>query len=147
MTPGWWIVPALVASALFWGALASCAFGTVIRNDPGGDVASRVAQIEALRKSGERIEIAGWCASSCTLYLALPNACVRKGARLGFHGPQSQFYGIGLPPAEFERVSRVMAAHYPEQIRAWFMAEARHEILGVVKLTGRQVIAMGAREC
>lgn len=141
---GWWLIPAIAFSAVVWGSLA---FGEVIRDDPGGNVDDRLVTIEVLRQSGERVEIAGWCASSCTLYLALPNACVRKSARLGFHGPQSQFYGVGLPPAEFERVSRVMASHYPAPLRAWFIATARHEIMGVVKITGRQAIQMGAREC
>lgn len=147
LASGWWIVPGVALCAVFWIWLASWAFAAVIREDRGGGLAERLAQIETLRKSGERIEIAGWCASSCTLYLALPNTCVRASARLGFHGPQSQFYGIGLPPAEFDHWSRIMAAHYPAPLAGWFMREGRHEILDVIRLSGREVIRMGAKEC
>lgn len=86
----------------------------VINQDLGGSVESRLRGIEQLRVAGTRIEIRGQCASACTMLLGLPNTCVARSSRLGFHGPQSQYYGIALPPEEFEYWSHIMASHYPE---------------------------------
>lgn len=119
----------------------------VIRNDPGGNVESRLRLIAELRTAGTRVEIRGLCASACTLFLGLPNTCVARSSRLGFHGPQSQYYGISLSPAQFERWSRKMADHYPEAIKAWFMAKARQKTMGILMISGSDAIRMGARPC
>jgi len=120
---------------------------SVIRQDSGGSVETRLRQIAQLRKAGTRIEIRGQCQSACTMFLGLPNACVARSSRLGFHGPQSQYYGISLPPDDFEYWSRVMADHYPQDIRAWFMDEARQTTMGLITITGADAIKMGARAC
>lgn len=119
----------------------------VVRNDPGGSVEQRLATIRQYRASGTRIEIRGRCDSACTMLLGLPTACVAPQSRIGFHGPQSQYYGISLAPQEFERWSNVMADHYPAQIRSWFLREARHTTMGIITLSGSQAIRMGARPC
>ncbi len=120
---------------------------SIIRNDPGGSVASRLRQIEKLRSDGTRVEIRGTCASACTLFLGLPNTCVARSSRLSFHGPQSQYYGVALPPQEFEYWSQVMADHYPGPIRLWFLAKARNTTMEVLTITGAEAIRMGARPC
>lgn len=119
----------------------------VIRNDLGGSMEGRLQTIAQFRSTGTRVEIRGQCASACTMYLGLPNACVARSSRLGFHGPQSQYYGISLPPDEFEYWSRVMADHYPGPIRNWFLSVARHTTMEVITLSGAEVIRMGARAC
>lgn len=119
----------------------------IVRNDLGGSVEKRLTMITALRLEGRRVEIRGNCASACTMYLGLPNACVSRASRLGFHGPQSQFYGISLPPQEFEYWSRVMASNYPDKIARWFMADARETTLGLITISGAQAIKMGAHAC
>ena len=119
----------------------------VITQDLGGSVESRLRGIEQLRVAGTRVEIRGQCASACTMLLGLPNTCVARSSRLGFHGPQSQYYGISLPPEEFEHWSRIMASHYPGAIKSWFMSEARQTTMSLVTLTGAQAIKMGARSC
>ncbi|MGO4855105.1 hypothetical protein [Phaeovulum sp. W22_SRMD_FR3] len=118
-----------------------------VSKDPGGSVAERVAEINRLRAQGARVEIAGGCWSSCTMYLGLPNTCVTRAAVLGFHGPSSAMYGIGLPSAEFERSSKQMASYYPEPIRSWFLREGRMITVGFTKFSGRDLIRMGVREC
>lgn len=120
---------------------------TIVSNDQGGPVESRLREIAQLRSAGTRVEIRGQCDSACTMFLGLPNACVAQSSRLGFHGPQSQYYGISLPPEEFEYWSRVMADHYPGAIRAWFMAEARQTTMGLITISGSDAIRMGARAC
>ncbi len=120
---------------------------TVIDNDPGGPIEQRLQQIKRLRSEGAKVEIRGFCASSCTMLIGLPNACVRPGSRLGFHGPSSAIYGLGLPPDEFDYWSRIMANHYPNRMRSWFMSSARNELLGLHTISGRDAIKMGARPC
>ncbi len=119
----------------------------IVRNDPGGSVESRLREIAQLRLAGTRVEIRGRCTSACTMLLGLPNACVAGSSRLGFHGPQSQYYGVSLAPDQFEYWSRVMADHYPAAMRAWFIKEARQTTMGVITISGTQAIKMGARAC
>jgi hypothetical protein len=119
----------------------------IIRNDPGGPVTARLQEIARLRSTGIRIEIRGNCASACTLYLGLPNTCVALSSRLGFHGPQSQYYGVSLPPPEFEHWSRIMAGHYPGAMRAWFMDEVRQTTMGLVTISGAQARAPMRMAC
>jgi len=115
----------------------------VVENDPGGVVATRVARVAAL--GAREVRIVGWCESACTMYLGAENVCVAREARLAFHGPS--FFGMPLPPRDFEYWSRVIAAHYPAPISEWFMERARHRILGHFTLTGDEVIRLGVREC
>lgn len=119
----------------------------VVVRDNGGLLEERMRHLSALRRSGQRVEIRGQCVSACTLYLGLPRTCVSPDTVMGFHGPQSELYGIALPPAEFEYWSRVMADHYPAPLRRWFLAEGRHEIMGVHRIRGRELIRLGVPEC
>jgi hypothetical protein len=128
-------------------SMAQVAPVSVIRNDRGGSVAERLKMLEHLRRTGSKIEIRGTCASACTMLLALPNTCVAANARLHFHGPSSQYYGVALSPAEFEYWSRIMADHYPPSIRRWFMTTARHTIMGTIAITGTEAARLGVTAC
>lgn len=120
----------------------------IVANDPGGSVSQRAREIRALQRAGTRVEIRrGYCNSACTMYLSLSNLCIRRSVVFGFHGPSSAAYGIALLPDDFERWSRVMADHYPSSIRMWFMREARHITVGLTKVSGREIIRHGIREC
>ncbi len=57
----------------------------VIMTDEGGSIVEYVARKNEFAKSGKIVEIKGTCPSACTVYLALPNACVHRNAWLGFH--------------------------------------------------------------
>ena len=118
-----------------------------IRDDPGGAIGARVRQVAALRAEGARVRITGGCWSSCTMLLALPGACVTPSARLGFHGPGSGRYGIALSPAAFERWSRVMASHYPEPLRGWYLREGRNITVGFTVMRGAELIRLGIPAC
>jgi hypothetical protein len=126
---------------------AGTAVALDVARDMGGSVAARLDAIHQLERSRTRVRITGTCVSACTLYLGLSRTCVMPGAKLGFHGPTSALPGIPLPPDEFERVSRVMAAHYPPALRAWYLAEARKLTGAYVTISGRDAIRMGARPC
>lgn len=138
---------ATIALACMIGAPVAAQSALIVNNDLGGSVQERLSVIAALRNQGRRVEIRGQCASACTMYLGLPNTCVSRASRLGFHGPQSQYYGISLPPDEFEYWSRIMASNYPAPIAQWFMAQARETTLGLVTISGAQAIKMGAHAC
>jgi hypothetical protein len=85
-------------------------------------------------------EIRGYCASACTMRML--NGCVHPEATLMFHGPSH--FGFPLPERDFEYWSRIIARHYPEKLRKWYMSEGRYT---TTYMTGREVIEMGAREC
>lgn len=119
-----------------------------VRNDPGGILAERVREIERIRASGVQVRIVdGYCNSACTMYLGVPNTCASEKVSFGFHGPMSQFYGMALPPDDFEYWSGVMASYYPRAIQDWFLKEARFTTVGLIKVSGRELIKLGVREC
>ncbi len=133
----------LVGAVVFWGLVGvSCARSETIRHDMGGSVLARLDQMQTL--SGVRI--VGACYSACTMLLGLPDTCVTRNARLGFHGPSTRS-GIPLPHSEWERVSRVMADQYPPALRLWFMAEGRKNTGAVRVIRGAALIDMGVKEC
>ena len=120
----------------------------VIRNDPGGAVDDRMRLVQSYRQSGKQVEIrSGYCLSACTMYLGLSSTCIAPDTVFGFHGPSSQMYGISLPPAAFEHWSTVMAAHYPEPLKSWFLKKGRYRTVGFYNYSGRQLINIGIREC
>jgi hypothetical protein len=118
----------------------------VVENDRGGLLAERLREIARLRQSGARVEIRGRvCLSSCTMYLAVPDICVDPDVTFGFHGPSS--YGRPLSPARFETWSQIMASHYPETLRRWFLSVARYRTSGYYRVSGAQLISMGTPRC
>lgn len=118
---------------------------TVIWRDDGGVVGDYARAVMAAQHSGQRVEIAGECASACTMWLAA--ACVRPNARLGFHGPSSAVYGIGMPPEEHDRIAREMARFYPPAIALWFLSGPANQALGMTYISGQEAIKMGAKVC
>ncbi len=117
----------------------------VVSNDRGGLVRQRATEIMALQKSGQPVELRGRCLSTCTMYLSLTNVCVATQATFGFHGPS--WYGVALSPAAFEHWSQVMARHYREPLRSWYLSTARHRINDYYRLSGADLIGMGYAAC
>lgn len=134
---------ALILAALL--SLPVAADPLVIRNDRGGEVVERLAQIMLLQSTGQSVEIRGQCMSSCTMLLVLERVCVAPDARLGFHGPSS--YGRALDAVSFNEWSRVIASHYPPAVAKWYMSEARFRIRRLSFLSGRELTRHGVREC
>ena len=58
----------------------------VLRNDNGGHILSAEIDRKQLLDWGKRVEIHGYCVSSCTMFTTLPNACLMPDSRIGFHG-------------------------------------------------------------
>ncbi|MBL4812228.1 MAG: hypothetical protein JKX69_07725 [Rhodobacteraceae bacterium] len=117
-----------------------------IGNDSGGAVGSRANEIAHIRASGQRVEITGaFCSSSCTLYLGAGDVCINPQTMFGFHGPS--YSGAPMPADQFEHWSQLMARHYREPLRGWFLREARHDRMRLHWLPGTQLISMGYRRC
>jgi len=146
-----WRATASIFVAVWLGALPTVAAinqTVVVRDDPGGSVIDRARLIREYRDNGTKIEIRGrFCMSACTMYLKLKATCVSPNTTFGFHGPSSRIYGISLSPAAFERWSRVMADHYPEPLRSWFLDEGRYRIVGFREFSGRDLIKLGIAGC
>ena len=120
----------------------------VVLNDKGGSVVERARLIRQYRAQGTRLEIRGqYCMSACTMYLGLSGTCVAPDTIFGFHGPSSRIYGIGLRPEVFEHWSKIMADHYPEPLKSWFLKTGRHRTVGFNTYNGRQLIGMGITAC
>ena len=120
----------------------------VVGNDPGGSVEQRIVALRSLQSSGTRVEIRGdYCMSACTMYLGLADVCTAPTTVFGFHGPASEIYGIGLTPTAFEHWSHVMARHYPEPIRSWYLNVARNRTMGFYSVRGSDLIGMGVAAC
>lgn len=118
----------------------------IVENDPGGLLLERLAQLRLLVAQDTQVEIRGdICHSSCTMLLSLPDVCVLPETVFGFHGPS--YAGRPLEPIKFERVSRLIAQFYPDNLRHWYLTKARHHIDGYKEKTGSELIAMGFKRC
>jgi hypothetical protein len=118
----------------------------VVRNDRGGLLRERLRQIGQLRQQSRPVEIRGAvCFSTCTMFLGLPDTCISPQTTFGFHGPSS--YGRALDADTFNRASRVIASHYPAELKTWYMDKARFKIRSIYRVKGEQIIRMGVRAC
>ena len=118
----------------------------VVRNARGGLLRERLREIGQLRKQSRPVEIRGAiCFSTCTMFLGLPNTCISPDTTFGFHGPSS--YGRPLDPATFNRASKVIATHYPEPLKQWYMDEGRFKIRSISRVKGANIIKMGIPAC
>ena len=111
----------------------------VIRDDAGGNMNTYLMAASAARAFGQRIEIDGWCASACTLYLGSPYTCVTRRAELAFHAP------TGGSPSQKRLAVRVMSEKLPQAVGRWFLQYAAH-LTGkaYLKLSANQLVQMGA---
>ena len=117
-----------------------------ILSSPGGEVGSYLTLFEAVRQSGQRVVIDGPCLSACTLVLStIPREriCVTSRAVLGFHAPR-WLDQQGRQYAASESTTRVVAATYPANVRAWI--ERRGGLKSKpIFLRGRELAAMYPR--
>lgn len=123
------------------GAVYACAL-VVSGMMPGGAIPTHQSLVQALRDVGCTVRIERTCASSCTMLLAVPGACVTPGAELMFHGPS--YSGMPMSGPEFDRWSRTIADYYPPRLRAWYLAKGR---MGQHWMSGREAVRLGARQC
>lgn len=133
-----------ITAAIFLFILGICAPAAVadpyiIENDRGGLLDHRLKEIEAIRASGNPVQIHGrYCYSSCTMFLGLPKTCVSPDVVFGFHGPSRN--GKPLSKDIFEYFSTIIASHYPPPLAEWYLSTGRKKIMGVSMFTGQELI-------
>ena len=117
---------------------------TVSRDDQGGLVRDRAAEVAQLRHSKTRVEIrASRCLSSCTMYLGAGDVCVNPNTTFGFHGPKIATQGLRLLPSKFEYWSHLIASHYPVPLRRWYLSTGRYRSSGYYRIKGSNIIELG----
>ena len=79
-----WARMAIGCSALLFSASAM-ADGGIVGYELGGRFVRFDPVVEEYSQSGELFRIDGLCRSACTLFLAIRNVCITRGATLGFH--------------------------------------------------------------
>ncbi len=89
----------------------------VIRRDGGGQLISAEADRADFLRWGGEIQIRGYCASACVIFTTLPNACIGRGIRIGFHGSNINMGLIG---------NRQMAAYLRGAAKQKYLAEWQH---------------------
>lgn len=121
-------------------ALAACSVNTLpeiragqgplrIVNDTGGNPYEYAALYRELLASGRAVKL-GECNSACTMLMSLPNACLLRGKRFGFHA--SNFGG---------RFNGVVAQHYTPRIREAFERDwGRSRVMR--KFTAEELVAI-----
>jgi hypothetical protein len=96
-------------------------------------------------KSGELFRIEGSCQSSCTMLLAIKNACVEPSATLLFHAalfPNEQ--GQKPPPAR----QAAMLNSYKPKLRNYLVTNGYVDTFEFHTISGRDIIQkFGYREC
>lgn len=103
-----------------------------------------VSQIVAqYNRTGELFRIEGYCRSSCTMLLAIRNACVDPSGTLAFHAnvrsPQE--------PVSAERNKR-MLSHYNARLRAFLVANHYLDSYNFHEVSGSDIIRkFGYRRC
>jgi len=136
-----------ITAIVVYSALASYARSEtiVVNNDMGGLIRERVQEINEIQRQKDRVKIKGrFCYSTCTMFLIVDDMCVSPYTRFGFHGPS--YYGKPLSPDRFAYWSNVMASHYPEPIRNWFLSTVIAKESTTV-LMGSDLIRLGFEEC
>ena len=133
MAPGAMVLMlGVVASVAIWAALIIWAGQRMVTNqvkplvitsDRGGTVVAMEAEVARLRATGQPVEIKGECLSTCTMRLGLDNLCVTRDAWFQFHAPRRR--GVPLRGEERDHWARRIAAHYPADLAAWYLAKGQ----------------------
>ena len=91
-----------------------------ITDDPGGRIGTYIHKFEAVRRSGERVIVAGTCSSACTMLLGIiprNRTCVTPAAVFQFHTAWDLSPGGGQIASEAG--NRILWSRYPPDIRSW----------------------------
>jgi hypothetical protein len=141
------LIAVVLSLVAFTAAALAPAFADVrILASPGGAVGPYLTLFEAVRQSGQRVIIDGPCISACTLVLStIPREriCVTSRAVLGFHAPRWMDQDGRLYAAS-ESTTRVVAATYPADVRAWIERKGGLKSKPIY-LRGRELAALYPR--
>ena len=109
---------------LFIGSAAHAAKPyVIIQNDPGGRLDLYARSASVLMRAD--VQIRGFCASACSLYLGNPRTCVHRDAVLYFHSAHGLDPNASLTK-EVKQEQRwwnnYMMSTYPPKLRKWIRA-------------------------
>jgi hypothetical protein len=114
------ISAAALGAALLAVAASPSLSAVRISSDPGGQIGTYMAKLDALRNSGQRVIIDGPCLSACTMVLGViprDRICVTPRARLGFHAAW-RLNEAGRQVTSPDGTELLMSA-YPQPVRDW----------------------------
>ncbi|MDZ7904585.1 MAG: hypothetical protein U5N55_01465 [Cypionkella sp.] len=117
----------------------STVFGETIRNDYGGNLQQYTIRNATAKLQGRNAVIAGECSSACVT--ALPRACLRPSARLGFHSPANG------SKVDIASARNTLARHMPRPMANWYMSGPAYVTDGAVYLDYQAAIKLGAMPC
>jgi hypothetical protein len=136
-------IAAILGGAMMAALTVTAAQSTVrIVSDPGGQIGPYLENLQALRKSGERVIIDGPCLSACTLVLGViphERICVTPRAKLGFHAAWNP--GGNGRPVTSKAATQLLMDIYPEAVRLW-IKERGGLTPKMMFLSGRELTAM-----
>ena len=131
------IVVGVILSIVSTSAMAA---GSSIGYEMGGRFARFDPVVQQYNQNGELFRIEGHCQSSCTLFLAIRNVCVARGATLLFHAG-----GRGEISAN---ATRHMLDAYNARLRSYLIANRAMDTKAFHTISGRDIIdKFGYREC
>jgi hypothetical protein len=128
----------LVVACALAGSSAQAFVGSF---DGGGRVGVYLDLVAAANASGERLEIAGVCASACTMKLGARRACVYGDSQLWFHAARNEDGRVN-PLATL-----IMLQQYPRGVRAWATARGALASVALTRMSGVEAIALGIPDC
>ncbi len=109
--------------------------------DGGGRIGDYLALVDQADASGAQLQIAGVCASACTMKLGARRACIRPDAELRFHAARN-------PDGRVNALATLlMMMKYPPHIRDWAERSGALESTAFTPMSGAQAIALGMRAC
>lgn len=110
-----------VALGIMLTVLTGTAFSKDYRvwNDPGGLISSHEEKWKQISKSGRRVQILGYCASACTLFMKFiprERVCVGLHGELAFH---PAFEKRGGKRVYSKEGTEYVLKQYPADVQKW----------------------------
>jgi hypothetical protein len=94
--------------------------------------------------SGEEFRIAGYCRSSCTLFLGIRNVCVERDATLWFHAARRMDDPLKTP---VESLTNHLRANFKPALVAYLDGHAYLRRSEYYEMKGAQLAQFGYRIC
>jgi predicted amidophosphoribosyltransferase len=131
-----------VAAMLLLFSSPAMAAGSTAGFEMGGRYGRFDPVVSQYNQSGELFRIDGHCQSSCTLFLAIRNVCVSRGATLLFHAAHDR--SGNASPSNTEH----MLNAYNPTLREYLSGHHYMDTLAFHAISGRDMIRkFGYREC
>lgn len=109
----------------------------IIRRDGGGQLISAEADRAMLLAWGGQVEIRGYCRSACIIFTTLPNACLGRHLKLGFHGAN-----VNVGPIGNEQMAKYMRGG----VRQKYLSEWQYvPFTEIHEITAREYVALDTK--